>query len=396
MGKPAKWLAGVIALVLMYAAWVDAAAMALTSPSPQLVLRIKPGDAQALSAVVDQRTLAQNKITQPSKAEAARLREALRDRPLSGSILRQLAVADEIEARTPRADRLLTLSNRISRRYLLTELLLSQNAARANRPAESLRHFDAALSTHSKASSLLFPPLAGTLVDPTFRPYVAGYFHRRWAPAFLDLAIRTGKPTDVLATVVLNPLVQREERFRRFRGDLVTRLVNEGHPKLAFDYAAKAPKAESAPIGVVGFTKATTDPTLGPLLWRLSNTNGIYASLSGSAVVVDVDPASTGTAVERIFALDPGRYTILASSKVEDASGGLNGEWTALCLAGGTGRVLARTKAGFAQDERDTRLPVSLGPDCEALYVGLKITNLDDQRDAEIEISRFTIEKSGT
>ena len=322
------------------------------------------------------------------------MRRALLDRPLSGTILRQLAMADQLEARTSYAKRLLELSNRVSRRYLLTELLLSQHAALANKPAESLRHFDAALSTHSKASPLLFPPLANTLVDPVFRPYVAGYLTRQWAPAFLDHAVRTQNPTHVLSTVEKNSAVQREERFRRFRGDLVTRLVNEGHPKLAFAYAAKAPKAESAPIEVVGFTKASTDPSLGPLLWRLSNTNGIYSSLSGDAVLVDIDAASTGNAVERIFALGPGVYAVTATTKVIDRTDGLGGEWIAACLSSGEAKVIARASVRLAESDGVTRMPIRIDRSCEAALIALKLRNLDDQRDAEIEIGSFAIEKS--
>jgi len=57
MRLPAKLLFGAIALALMFGAWRDSAAIALSDANPALALRIKPGDAQSLSAVVDLRTL---------------------------------------------------------------------------------------------------------------------------------------------------------------------------------------------------------------------------------------------------------------------------------------------------------------------------------------------------
>lgn len=393
--SPARLAFGVLVVALACFAWLDATAAAMYRINPDLVLKIKPGDPRSLNVAVDRRTLSEGGITQPSPQEAAALREALLERPLSVSILRQLAMAEQIEARTPHAARLLDISNRISRRDLLTELLLSERAARANRPVESLRHFDAALSTNAEASSLMFGPLARTLEQPDFRPYVARHLDRPWGPAFLDAAVRTARSTDLLATVVQNPAVQQQERFRRFRGDLISRLVNEGYPALAFEYAAKGPEAEAAPIKVVGFTRATTDARLGPLLWRMANAGGVYSSLSGSTVVVDVDPASTGNAVERLFALPPGSYALAASTRVTDHSENLSADWQVACLARGKARLLARSAAPLGSREGAVRAPFRIDESCQAVRIALVVHNLDDQRDAEIEITHFAIEKPG-
>lgn len=389
-----RLLFGAAVVVLAGFAWLDAAAASMFRINPDFVLGFRPGDPQSLRVVVDRRTLGE-KIIQPTAEEARTLRAALLQRPLSESILRQLAMADRLDGRSQQAMRLLDVSNRVSRRDLLTELLLAEHAARANEPETALRHFDAAMSANSQASELMFGPLAKTLEEPDFQGYVARYLSRPWAPAFLDAAVRSSDPVDLLATVTKNDAVQREERFRRFRGDLVTRLVNEGYPAEAFAYAAKGPAEEAAPIAVVGFTRKTTDPGLGPLLWRLANTGGIFASLSDSTLVIDIDAASTGTAVQRIFALAPGAYALAANARATDLTEEMSGEWQVACLVRGAIRPLAQVRVAFPAEAQVTRLPFRIPQGCEAALVALTVHNLDDQRDAQIEITGFTLDKAG-
>jgi hypothetical protein len=392
--RPAKILVGVVALIAAYFAWVDAGATVLYRINPGFVLSIEPGDPRSLSAAVDRRTLAE-RLTQPSSDEVRQLREALQERPLSASILRQLAVADEVEGRTPKAARLLDLAHRVSRRDLLTQLLLSNLAVRSGRPDAAMRHFAAVLSAKPAASSLLFPPLTETVREERFQPVIARYLDWEWGPAFLDYAVRHADPADLLATVLQNGQVQREDRFRRFRGDLIVSLVNAQRPGLAFDYAGKLAERESAPIKVAGFTAETIDPGLGPLLWRLSNTNGIYASLAGPAVVVDIEPASTGVAVERIFALREGTYVMSVTGKATDLIANLAGEWLVECADKGK-KVLGRLETGFASEAQRVRLPIRVDQTCEAIRVSLSLRNLDDQAAGEVELSNFELMMEGS
>jgi hypothetical protein len=392
--KPVHVLASALALVAAYFAWLDATAAVMYRINPALVVRLKPGDPQSLSVAVDQRTLAKS-ITQPSPEDARRLAKTLVARPLSASTLRQLAMADQLEGNSPKAARLLDLSDRVSRRELLTELLLSNSAAQHGQPEVAMRHFAAALSTQPEALSLLFPPLANTLRQARFQPVIARYLDREWAPAFLDYAVRHADPADLLAAVQANPAVQREDRFHRFRGDLIVNLVRAGHPALAFAYAAKVPAEDSAALKIVGFNRRTTEPGLGPLLWRLGNSGGVYASLAGPTVLVDIDPASTGLALERIFALAPGSYTIGATTKAVDLSEDLSAEWQAECLRGEEMTVLGRWKAQVASSAQRARLPIRVDSLCEGVRVTLTVHNLDDQQDAEVEVSDFELAKGG-
>jgi hypothetical protein len=385
---------GAVALVLALLAWRDAVATTLFAINPEFVLEIAPDDARALSASVDRRTLT-DKIERPSPAEALRLRDALHARPLSASILRQLAMAEDVEARTANGRRLLLLADRISRRDLLTEILLSNGFAREDRPAAALRKFDAALSANTRASTVLFPTLAATLAQPRFRPLAARYLDRRWGAAFLDFAVRSARPTDVLATVLHNPAVQRDDRFKRFRGDLITRLANEGHVRRAFAYARRAPADEAAPLRRVGFDRATTSSAYVPLTWRLANANGVFAAFTGETIAIDIDPASTGPALVRVFDLIPGRYRVAMDSLATDRSDNLAGKWEVRCLRGDEAPLLAAFPLSLTDAPRRIGTTFAVGRECGGVRLALTVHNLDDQQDAEIELARFGLERQG-
>jgi hypothetical protein len=123
----------------------------------------------------------------------------------------------------------------------------------------------------------------------------------------------------------------------------------------------------------------------------LGNSGGVYASLAAPAVVVDIDPASTGVALERIFALKPGSYTIAATTRATDLSEDLTADWQVECLRGKEKTVLGHAEAPLASSAQRDRLSLRVDDLCEAVRVALTVHNLDDQRDAEVEVSNFAL-----
>jgi hypothetical protein len=389
-----RWIiAGCIALAGAGLALLDAGVNVFYRTNPGLVLAVNPAEPRALPLTIDALILSGQR-RQPSAQDTALLRQALHTMPFSSRILRQLAMSYSFEGRAPESVKLLDMANRVSRRDLLTEAMLSDAAARRGDPEAAMRHMDAALSTNRRAATVIFPLLARAMPYPDFGAVAARYLGRPWADEFLLYAAQNGFAENARKIAVTYPPAQREERFADFRGELLPHLVTEGHAASAFDYARKMAGRDGSFLTNPDLTQATANPVFAPLSWRLINGEGIYAELVGTGVLVSIDPGSRGVALERLFQLSPGTWQIAVNrSQVENGEQLLT-EWRVDCLVGKTAQPVGAFPMPTTGAQARFARSITLTRSCDALRVGLFVHNLDDQRESEFRLDGFSLAQS--
>ena len=129
--------------------------------SPEVALRIAPFNAAALAISAD-RLIATDPIGKAS-AGAQLAERSLRTQALGASAVRILGYGAEVDRHPARAEALIKLSQRVSRRDLGAQLWLIERAVGTGDVPEALRHYDIALRTTDKTAQLLYPILTSAL-----------------------------------------------------------------------------------------------------------------------------------------------------------------------------------------------------------------------------------------
>lgn len=398
---PQRGRRAVLALVALglagLSAW-HAAATVLGGENPVLVQKMDPTNPEALPMLVDLQSaksappgmqLANSAaLGLPSPRMVPLLRRTLARQPLVPRALRQLAAYERKQGHRASSRTLLELGGRVSRRDPLLDIILARNAALANQPAAIINHLDAALSTFRSADAQIFPLLMQPLASADFRHYMKAYMDRPWAEPFMFYAAQNAKPRDVLDLALSAPVVQKQPRFERFRTELVAHLVAGGASGQALDYVGRiAP--DRAALAAIGITPATVDPRFAPVTWRLTNANGIYLTPEAGGLIVAVDPAARGRALERVMSLGRGRYRLDATSDIAADQQFVNQSWSVACLRGADDQVIARHDGAVRSGRLD--LPFDIPAGCDAVRFALDIVSDSDQNAAEYRIGSIRL-----
>jgi hypothetical protein len=301
----------------------------------------------------------------------------------------------DFDGRTSKSGQLLALADRVSRRDLLTEVLMSQAAARKADASGALRHLNAALSTSSRASTVIFPLLTKVLSDPMLRPVTAHYLAQSWGDDFLYFAVQNGPAQNAMDVALAYPPAQHEGRFARFRGELIAHLVVDGQSALAFDYARRVTGANAGFLATPGFSKDTVKPAFAPLTWRPTNSSGIYGELLGDAVRLSADPGAHGVALERLFELKPGAWRFAVDSEGLAGADQLKVDWQFDCLAPGGAGPIAKLAMPVASAQARFGGALTVPANCQAVRVTLSVDNLDEQETAELRLENLSLRWAG-
>lgn len=379
------------AAIAAVAAW-QATAMTMSGPNPAMIVAIDGTNPRALPLVVDQLSAVDGKPGMPREAVLPQIRGALERKPLTTRALRQLAAWEEAQGRMDSSRALLDVGARVGRRDPLLNIMLAKDAARSGDGPVVLRHLDAALSTFPEANREVFPLLTQALVDPGLREGLKLYMGRPWAEPFMLFAAQNGDPVAVLDLALSAPRVQSSPKYERFRSELVSNLVGKGASGRAIAYVQRT-AAPSADLTGAGISLATTNPLFAPVTWRLRNDNGIYVSAEAERLLVSVDPAARGNAIERVFALTPGRYTLSAISTAPQAAEQVVGTWSATCLRGKSGDIFASRETRISSGPAVLQFSVPAG--CDAVRLSLDLVSRNDQQATEYTIDSLRLSKAG-
>lgn len=138
-------------------------------------------------------------LYRPDASEAVRTRtvaiahEALRHDPTAVEAVATLAAEAFMRGNQAEGERLLTYSQKLSRRDLRTQLMAIELAVARDDIPSALRHYDIALRTKKNAPELLYPVLTSALTDPAIRAELVKTLggHPNWGVGFINHAARS-------------------------------------------------------------------------------------------------------------------------------------------------------------------------------------------------------------
>lgn len=386
-------LLGLGTLGLALAAGIDATASRWRAIDPDRALRVRPGDAVALTLHQDQHQ-AEGEMT-PARAAAVAVvaRRALRSEPLTAAALRQIAVAEGAAGRHGAADRLVQLSYRLTRRELGTSWLLIEGALDRGDAAAVARHFDEALTATPLAGEVMYPALSAALFDPGMQAALAPYVRqsRPWMPYLMRYALGEGDAGEhVGSLVVAAGGLPRSPIY----DDLDRRILNGVAAKGEFDVA----RAYLRTIHAAGlatdprFSAATTDMRFGPFAWSLADRQTVTGRRDDTGrLQVRVSTARPETVAARTLVLPAGRYRFSQKVEAPDEDVVAAAKWEMRCLPGDRRAwslelPVRRTSSHYAGQ-------LDIPADCKGQQLALIVAGRGDQEDAEIIVDSLELSR---
>lgn len=327
----------------------------------------------------------------------ARARGILRSDPLSVDALGVLGTS--VAAADPsgkEAGPIFRLSERLSRRDLLTQLWLIEDAVTNNNIAKALVHYDRAISTHDEAYGVLFPVLTGALSEREVRVALAGYVRsdRAWIRPFLAHALENGKnPEDVADLLIRAGDAITTPKLRPFATSFVGRLVTEGKFASALALAKRLSPQALSLRGDLRFVDSNWDPALQPFTWTPIEDNMIRVDRDdeGKTVTLSVPPGRSGPALFRVVALPPGPYVFTQTVAFPDPENAAHGTWQIFCLRTGMPDRALLLQDLTQEHPGESRTPLTIEPECGAVRLTFVADGNDGARDASLALKSVAL-----
>lgn len=371
----------------------DAATNYLARTRPRAALDLDPTHAKARAAELDARILAAGGSTklQPGDVEAARL--ALRYAPLNAPLLRTIGLSKSLAGDDAGGRRIMQLAERVSRRDVLLQMWLIEDAVSRGNLEEALDHYDIALSISTTVQPLLFPILTSALSEPDIVTGVGRSIAQRrpWTDAFLDYAISNGRPAEVAALILRSGAYRRPEMVDR-QQDLLGRFAGEGDIAGALRYAEALPEADHDALSTFGFSPRSTARRFAPLTWRLSDSGDVQAALEGDdRLSVNATTGAEGVAVLRIVALPAGHYRFRQRVSVDAQSAPASATWHWACVAPKRSHPIGAVGAPVAPGTHSQEVVIEVPKNCAGVRMELRVRGGDTLEPSQIAIDRVDL-----
>lgn len=312
---PRRWVAVAAAVagiaVVGAAAVTKSAALALATRNPDTALKLDPGNSIALSqAALRDIQLAKTPAQRDAAANLAR--RAIADDAANSTAVSALALAtDEPKA----AYRALRVSEALSRRSLLTQLALIEQAVARNDVVGALAHYDIALRTSTGSAAILFPVLVEATTDRALLGPIAGKLLARpeWGELYTQQLAQTGTDLGNVTTLFTTMTRRGVAPPVAATAALYQRLLDAHDYGHAWQlYAASHRGAARGGVRAGGGDPAAGPTPFdwnvsvdGPVTGEVRSTDAGGAELAFASAIGD-----GGTAARQLLLLPPGRHVI--------------------------------------------------------------------------------------
>jgi hypothetical protein len=338
--RRAGWTkAFVVALVLFVGALAvrHSLGMTLAQNRPELALQIDRENA----AVLSQAALAFVQGTDPKRrGEARNLARAALARD-AGNV-NALAAFGLASDQPKQIAAVFTAAGRLSRRNLIVQIWMIENAVAKGDVSGALHQYDIALRTSRAAPSMLFPVLVDATSNDALLPAIAKTLARRplWSGLYLQQLAQSGKDLHRIAMLFI--LLKRQGVPTGAAAD--TALYTRLQEAQLFDDAWKvyASDHHDAQHAAVRSSMFGEDPVVKtPFDWQLSDNEFVTARIeqttSAQGELIFTTAAGEGGDVARqTLSLTPGTYTLqIAVGQIEAADAQLP-YFRLVCLPSGT------------------------------------------------------------
>ncbi len=346
LGRQRPLFVVILAITLALAAAVlsvqKAVVQVFASTAPALALRLSPHDAKATRRQFDLDVLANGTGLPRDPVGAARAaRAAIAHEPLDAGVARMLAMSESPTRQTAIAP-LMHVAERISRRDLLNQLWLVEDAVTRGDIGGALVHYDRALSVHPEAGAQLFPILTAAIAQPDIRQALVPYLRadRPWAISFLvHAAQHADDPTRVAQTYLQYGGDRAAAKHRALGPLILSRLVALRHYPAAYAFARRLTPNPAA-LTRAGLSRATFDQRFAPFVWTIDP--GVDADITyapDQGVAIELDSAKRVVALTRDMMLAAGRWRFAQGVDYSTLAGRPLLSWTATCLGADDRRI---------------------------------------------------------
>jgi hypothetical protein len=338
--RSAGWTkAFAVALVLLVGALAarHSLGMALATKRPELALQLDRENATVLAQVA--LTLVQGEAT-PQRRKARDLARAALARD-AGNV-NALAAFGLASDKPKQVAAVFTAADRLSRRNLIVQIWMIENAVAKGDVSGALRQYDIALRTSRAAPSLLFPVLVDATSNDQLLPAIAKTLAQRplWGGLYLQQLAQSGK--DLHRIALLFAMLKQQGVATGAAADtaLYTRLLEAQ----LFDDAWKvyASDHRGAQHAAVRGDTFGEDPVVKtPYDWQLSDNEFVTARIeqttSAKGELIFTTAAGEGGDVARqTLSLTPGTYTLQAEVGPIEAADAQPPYLSVVCLPSGT------------------------------------------------------------
>lgn len=336
IGLAVRTILALAAVGCTFTAYRYAEVAALSANAPLEAAKIAPQNAKVVANALGRR-FDSNPEFKPSTNDLSDIRAALRAQLLEPKLLSFMGLAYEAAGDKKRAADAMRVANLTSRRDSVSGLYLIESASASGDVKETLRHYNAVLSTQPEFYNVLLPILSSALAYPEVRTELRQYLQAgpRWLPAFLNLAAEKGSVNDLAAFLVPLPKPLLREEYTPIMAGVVHRLAIEGDRANALRFAVAAiPGFSPTSLSKLGPEPVTLDKRLGQFAWAFAQIGGIHAEVNGNkSLQINVDPLVRGVAAARDLLLEAGsKYQLVQRLEYSSGSRSIDARWSAACI----------------------------------------------------------------
>lgn len=383
-------------LVTAGAAW-SAALNVGRANAPTLVAHGLFNDSLAALILLDDATTRDAKAIEGAEVPDL-ISRALRDQALNPRALHVLALRASAKPDAQRSLALARLSERLSRRDLLTQIILIEYAAEGDSPEKVLAHYNRALLTKRSARDLLFPVLRTAVADDAIRAALRPYIDPKypWAIEFLRDCLGWGvEPRLVVDLLLPARTPERVAQSDNVSDLLIQRLVERADFATAGRYYQTLPGAQPGLLQSTGFDDASVDVRRVPLSWKIVDGSEIDAAFERDnagvhSLHIFAGTANSGIALRKLMYLQPGTYTLSERRQIIAPSDHASVKWSLTCVTATTSSKVwegASTPGG---------LPGPVGPivvpsGCPHQLLELSVAGGESQSGLELRIDQLKL-----
>ena len=338
--RSAGWTkAFAVALVLLVGALAvrHSLGMALATKRPELALQLDRENATVLAQAA--LTLVQGEAT-PQRRKARDLARAALARE-AGNV-NALAAFGLASDKPKQVAAVFTVADRLSRRNLIVQVWMIENAVAKGDVSGALRQYDIALRTSRAAPSMLFPVLVDATSNDQLLPAIAKTLAQRplWGGLYLQQLAQSGK--DLHRIALLFAMLKQQGVATGAAADtaLYTRLLGAQ----LFDdawrvYASDHRGAQHA--AVRGDTFGEDPVVKTPYDWQLSDNEFVTARIEQTTpakgeLIFTTAAGEGGDVARQTLSLTPGTYTLQAEVGSIEAADAQPAYLRVVCLPSGT------------------------------------------------------------
>lgn len=370
--------------------------------NPDLALKIAPDNSLALSSKGDLIwTTNPEKAGDPLIADLGR--RALRAQSLNAPALRLLAVHFQMKGDTKKADELIVLATRVTRRDTLSQLWLAQQASERGDPKAVMYHYNIAMRTNGNVRSFLIPQIAKLLEDQNYQPAFAPYLSQGslWLPEFLNFTIWNSDHYPALANVILasRGMSANDIQYRSYETQIIGQLIAKQQYPLAQRFYLNLKGATPKAFKTIALDAETIDPKFAPINWRLDTGSGVSANAikrnGRFEIVATASAANSGIVAQKMLFLDAGDYTLAQQANVHSLGKGASADWIIRCIYAGSSSIILQEQITKKMNVKISSFNFQIPEGCNYQSIELALNGGDNLEGVDLSLSRLILSPSG-